>query len=61
MSRQDPGRPEPAREPPERDTPTYQGSRFPWWLAVLYLAFVVWGFAYLALYYLPDLRAWLLP
>jgi len=41
------------------DTPTYQGSRFPWWLALLYLAFAAFGFVYMLRYYLPDLKAWL--
>jgi hypothetical protein len=41
------------------EAPTYQGSRFPWWLTLLYLGFIVFGFLYLAIHYLPDLRAWL--
>ena len=41
------------------DTPTYQGSRFPWWLALIYAAFGLFAFLYLVLHYLPDLRSWL--
>lgn len=41
------------------EVPTYQGSRFPWWLALLYLAFAVFGFVYMLRFYLPDLKAWL--
>ncbi len=41
------------------DQPTYQGSRFPWWLTILYFAFAIWGFLYMAYLYVPDLRAWL--
>lgn len=44
---------------PPSDTPTYQGSHFPWWLALLYLAFAAFGFVYMLRYYLPDLKAWL--
>lgn len=43
------------------ETPTYQGSRFPWWLTLLWLAFGAWGAIYLLRYYLPDLKAWLTP
>lgn len=41
------------------EPPTYQGSRFPWWLTLLYLAFALWGFVYMFRFYLPDLKAWL--
>lgn len=41
------------------EPPTYQGSRFPWWLTLLYLAFALWGFVYMLRFYLPDLKAWL--
>jgi hypothetical protein len=51
--------PGPADPEREQDTPTYQGSRFPWWLTLFYLAFLIWGLTYASLYYLPDLRAWL--
>lgn len=56
---------DPASGPIESDpleggqTPTYQGSRFPWWLAIFWLSFLVFGLAYLARLYLPDLRTWL--
>jgi hypothetical protein len=43
----------------ERDTPTYQGSRFPWWLTILYAAFLIWGLTYMSLFFFPDLRSWL--
>jgi hypothetical protein len=51
----------PADPPGERKngTPTYQGSRFPWWLTLFWVAFLIWGLAYASLHYLPDLRAWL--
>ncbi len=42
------------------EPPTYQGSRFPWWLTVLWLVFMGWAFIYLAVFYLDDLKAWLL-
>ncbi|MBI3450311.1 MAG: hypothetical protein HY049_15530 [Acidobacteria bacterium] len=48
-----------AREAGEPGAPTYQGSRFPWWLALIWLAFLAWGGIYIAMYYLPDLKAWL--
>ncbi|MEE9219286.1 MAG: hypothetical protein V3U98_09495 [Acidobacteriota bacterium] len=38
---------------------TYQGIRFPWWLTIIWIAFLAWGMVYLVLYYVPDLRAWL--
>lgn len=58
-----PGRGEGGGRPPadERrpESLTYQGSRFPWWLTLLWLAFAVWGATYLAIYFLPDLKGWL--
>jgi hypothetical protein len=38
---------------------TYHGSRFPWWLTLLWLAFAIWGVVYALLYFVPDLTAWL--
>jgi hypothetical protein len=38
---------------------TYQGSRFPWWLTILWIGFFLWGLIYAFRYFLPDLRAWL--
>jgi hypothetical protein len=50
-------------EPPDRaevsEAPTYQGSRFPWWLTLLWLAFAAFAVIYSMIYYLPDLKAWL--
>jgi len=43
----------------EHSYQTYQGSRFPWWLAVFWIGFMAWGAIYALLYYLPDLKAWL--
>jgi len=45
---------------PVGHAPTYQGSRFPWWLALIWIAFLAFGAVYLTLYYLPDLKGWLL-
>jgi len=52
---------EPAAHPNEgpADAPTYQGSRFPWWLTLVYLAFILWAVSYVGLFVFPDLRAWL--
>jgi hypothetical protein len=46
---------------PERENgaPTYQGSRFPWWLTLFWIAFLIWGLTYASFYFLPDLRAWI--
>jgi len=51
----------PAPPPGEsgRETPTYQGSRFPWWLTLLYIAFLIWAITYVSLFFFPDLRSWL--
>jgi hypothetical protein len=46
-------------EPPRGDAPTYEGSRFPWWLTALWVVFLVWGAVYLLTYFLPDLKTWL--
>ncbi len=49
----------PAEPSPEHSYQTYQGSRFPWWLALFWIGFMAWGAIYALLYYLPDLKAWL--
>jgi hypothetical protein len=55
----------PAAGPGRRDSVTsgegltYQGSRFPWWLTILWIGFALWGLIYMVRYFLPDLRAWL--
>jgi hypothetical protein len=54
--------PDPRRDdsrPPRGDAPTYEGSRFPWWLTALWVVFLVWGAVYLLAYFLPDLKTWL--
>jgi hypothetical protein len=46
--------------PPVRPpAPTYQGSRFPWWLTLLWVAFIAFGVVYSLIYFLPDLKSWL--
>jgi hypothetical protein len=41
------------------EIPTYQGSRFPWWLALYWVGFLVMGTLYLYFHFVPDLRSWL--
>lgn len=54
-----PPSPQPGAPSSERSYQTYQGSRFPWWLALFWIGFVAWGVIYALVYYLPDLKAWL--
>lgn len=49
----------PAASPGEADRPTYEGSRFPWWLLIPWILFFVFAVAYHLLYAFPDLRLWL--
>ena len=46
--------------PPTTDErPTYEGSRFPWWIALYFVAFLIFAVVYHLLYAFPDLRLWL--
>ncbi len=47
----DPGQP--------ADRPTYEGSRFPWWLLIPWAIFIIFAVTYHVLYAFPDLRLWL--
>ncbi len=38
---------------------TYQGSKFPKWLAALWLALLVWFVGYLLYYGIPNFVTWL--
>lgn len=53
-------KPEP-KEPkePREQGPTYEGSRFPWWMVMYWVAFFVFCAVYLTLYMFPDLKLWL--
>lgn len=49
-------------EPTENEReplPTYEGSRFPWWLVLIWIAFFVFSVVYLILWMFPDLKLWL--
>jgi hypothetical protein len=52
-----PGRP--TTEPPPSDRPTYEGSRFPWWMVMFWVVFLIFAVTYHLLYVFPDLRLWL--
>jgi hypothetical protein len=46
-------------EPPAEQQPTYQGNRFPWWLAAFWIGFLLWGVLYTLTFMLPDFQLWL--
>lgn len=53
------GADEPVTAAVEAETPTYQGSRFPWWLLLIWAAFGTFAVLYSLWHTIPSLKAWL--
>jgi hypothetical protein len=43
----------------EKTELSYQGSKFPWWLALIWIGFLTWFVGYLLYYGLPNFIIWL--
>jgi hypothetical protein len=48
----------PLEADPESAPPSYEGSAVPWWLVVLFLAFIAWAIYYLVRWVPSSLREW---
>jgi hypothetical protein len=45
--------------PEEKVVITYSGSRFPWWITLIWASFFLFAFIYMSRFFFPDLARWL--